>query len=380
MTTTEPLLVEGTGRHAGQAYGEGLRETVQHHHEMVVEHLRRSVPRLDARALEDTVRAHRALTADVLPTVAAEVDGVGEGADIGTSAAWVLQMRAEVERAVGATHTPECSAVAVLPARSATGHVLAAQNVDLPPRYAPVLVPLRRRLGTGTTFLTVTPAGQLAHHGLNSHGVAVLANFIHTAGWRTGVPRYLLTRVALAERSATDAVRAVSATPRAASRTLLIADPASALCLELTPTAVGNAAADDGYVAHTNHVTGELRDQDTAAAAWMRNSRSRLARLRTLVHGRTLGLTDLQEVLRDRTGVPDALCHRSQDDPAIDYATVCSSIADTAARTLWVALGDPSAGATYEPLAVEPQPAARAAGGEQSRPRTGREVDRVPPG
>lgn len=379
MRALEPVLVEGVGRHAGQAYGEQLRHHVRAHHDMVLEHLHRAVPTLDPDRLAGSVRAHRAATAAALPTVAAEVDGVGEGAGIGTTAAWVLQMRAEVERAVGAGHTPECSAVAVLPDRSATGHVLAAQNVDLPPRYAPVLVAVRRRLDEATTFLTVTPAGQLAHHGLNSHGVAVLANFVHTGGWRTGVPRYLLSRLGLAGRTCEDAVRAVTAPPRAASRALLVADPATATCLELTPTQVGHAETDDGYLAHTNHITGGLHDEDTAGAAWSRNSRARLVRLRHLVAGRRLGVTDLQEVLRDRSGVPDALCHRADDDPAVDYATVCSSVADTAARTLWVALGDPSAGTPYLPLDVEPAPRAAAssappASGDRHEREGGRRV------
>jgi isopenicillin-N N-acyltransferase-like protein len=367
VNALDPVLVEGVGAEAGRAYGEQVREQVHAHHQMVLEHLHRTVPDLDPDRLADSVRAHRAATVAALPTVAAEVDGVGEGAGIDVTAAWVLQMRAEVERAVGVGHTPECSAVAVLPEASATGHVLAAQNVDLPPRYAPVLVAVRRRLDERTTFLTITPAGQLAHHGLNSHGVAVLANFVHTAGWRTGVPRYLLSRLGLAEPTCADAVRAVTAPPRAASRTLLVADPATATCLELTPMDVGHAEPDDGYLAHTNHITGGLRDQDTAGIAWSRNSRARLARLRELVDGRRLGVAELQEVLRDRAGVPDALCHRASDDPGIDYATVCSSIADTAARTLWVALGDPSAGTSYTPVQVEPGTSSQRRGGEGAR-------------
>lgn len=359
----EPVDVHGVGREAGRAYGEAQRPLVRAHHEMVREHLGRSAPGLGRAGtglsdhLERTVRAHRAATVAALPVVAAEVDGVGEGAGIGTTAAWVLQMRAEVERALGVGHTPECSAVAVLPPHSATGHVLAAQNVDLPPRYAPVLVPLRRHLDDTTTFVTVTPAGQLAHHGLNSHGVALFATFVHAAGWRTGVPRYLLSRVGLAEAGCAAAVRAVTAPTRAASRSLLLADPSAAACLELTPTDVARAAPDDGYLAHTNHMTGSLRDADTAGAAWTRNSRARLARLRhhvdgLLARGRPVTVEDLQFVLRDRHGVPDALCHRADDDPGIDYATVCSSVADTAARRLWVALGDPSAGTPYLPLDV----------------------------
>jgi isopenicillin-N N-acyltransferase-like protein len=353
VAVPHPLLVAGTGRDAGRAYGEEVRDRVRAHHSMVVDHLRRTVRDLDAERLADAVHAHRVATRTALPVIADEVDGIGEGAGLDPVAAWTLQMRAEVERIVTAPATPECSAVAVLPARSTTGHVLAAQNVDLPPRYAEFLIPVRRRLDERTTFLTVTPAGQVAHHGLNSHGVAVLANFLHTGGWRTGVPRYLLTRVALAESSCSAAVAAVSAVERAASRALMIADPASAVCLELTPTEVGHGEGDDGFVAHTNHVTGALADQDTAGQVWLRNSRARLARLRRLVADRVLGVTDLQDILRDRTGAPDALCHRADDHPALDYATVCSSVADTAARVLWVALGDPSAGVVHRPLPVE---------------------------
>lgn len=353
MSRLEPLLVEGIGAAAGRAYGEGARHLVRAHRDMVIDHLHRSVDALDLQDVHRCIDAHRSITTAVLPEIAAEVDGVGEGAGIGTTDAWLLQMRAEVERAVGLGHAPECSAFAVLPPRSRTGHVLAAQNVDLPPRYASVLTAVRRRLCADTAFLTVTPAGQLAHHGLNTHGVAVFANFIHTRGWRAGMPRYLLSRLALAASTCDAAVQAVSSPPRAASRALLLADPHSAACLELTPTTVGHGAADLGYLAHTNHVTGDLHAEDVAGAAWLRNSHARLARLRTLLDGRELGVVEIQQVLRDRSGAPDALCHRTQDDAAIDYATVCSSIADTAARVLWVAPGDPSAGTPYTPHRVE---------------------------
>ena len=48
---------------------------------------------------------------------------------------------------------------------------------------------------------------------MNEHGVAV-ANFLHTDGWRVGVP-HLLTRIALAERTREAALAAVTRTQRA---------------------------------------------------------------------------------------------------------------------------------------------------------------------
>ena len=101
---------------------------------------------------------------------------------------------------------------------SASGATVAGQNADLPAMYRDRLVLVRRQPSDGQPHLaTLTPAGQIGYHRMNEAGVAVFANFLYSGGWRVGVPRYLLTRIALGERSRGAALEAIEQTTRAIS-------------------------------------------------------------------------------------------------------------------------------------------------------------------
>ncbi len=247
---------------------------------------------------------------------------------------------------------PECTSLAVHPPATAEPGTLAAQNVDLPPAYRRLLVCLRQPT-EGPPLMTVTPAGQLGHHGMNAAGVAVFANFLHSAGWRVGVPRYLYTRIALAEEDREAAVAAVEGSNRAAPRNLLIADSDGATNLETTPTDSERLEPSEGVLVHSNHFVSRLQEQEESPPALLRNSRRRLDRIRELLgqrHGE-IDVDAIADALRDRANVPDAICDQPFDDPGREATTVASSIADIAARRLWVALGAPC-DAPYRPYEV----------------------------
>lgn len=345
MTTTgdatlTTLDIDGEGEAAGAAYGEACRALIADHRELVVERL---VGGHDL-ALDDlrtTALRYREATVAAHPDLAAEVDGVARGAGLPVAESWMLQLRAELTPGEGEL-TPECTSLALTGSASGSAGTLAAQNLDLPPAYQPLLVLLRRWLPGDRIVLTLTPAGQIGQHGINDAGVAVLANFLRCAGWQVGVPRYLLSRIALAQRTREAALRAVERTRRASPRNLLIADRDGATSLETVPSATARVEPDaTGRLLHTNHFLSELRGAETASPTWLRNSRRRLWRLGVLLGGeRPVSVGDLRRILADRDGAPDAICHQPGDADE-DYATVASTIADTAARRLWIAIGPP---------------------------------------
>ncbi|NBF00521.1 C45 family autoproteolytic acyltransferase/hydolase, partial [Nonomuraea sp. K271] len=226
------------------------------------------------------------------------------------------------------------------------GGPIAAQNADLPAEVGPLFVVLRRRPAAGPALITVTPAGQLGHHGMNDAGVAVFGNFLRTDQWGVGVPRYLLTRLALGERDRFRAAEAVTAVPRSGPRNLLIADEGGALDLETIPGGVGVLEPSAGVLTHTNHFLGELATHENAPQSWMRNSRARQARLEALLAaaGPHAGPAELAAVLADRHGAPDALCHHLADAPELNVATVVSTVAEIRARRLHVCAGPPDRG------------------------------------
>ncbi len=308
---------------------------------------------LDADAVYSRALPYRAATAAEHPDLAEEVDGVAEGADLPPAAGWVLQLRAELMRPEERAAADECTSFAVVGAATRDGGTLAGQNADLPALYRDLLVLLRRDPPGRPKLATLTPAGQIGYHGMNEAGVAVFANFLHSNGWRVGVPRYLLTRIVLAERDRESAVRAVERTHRASPRNVLIADEDGAVDLETTTTTSARIEPDAGVLAHSNHYVAPcLADREETTARSLENSQRRLGRMRELLdHSRGAhDVPGIAAILRDRDGVPDALCRASGewDDGVI---TIASTIAEVRARRLWVAIGPPHATA-YHPYEV----------------------------
>jgi isopenicillin-N N-acyltransferase-like protein len=341
--------VPGSGFAAGALYGEACCDLIREHLEYALGRLDRGRG-MGAEAAFRRAAAYRALTAAEQPDLAAEIDGVAHGANLAcTEAAWALQLRAELQRPEENATEHECTSFAVVGDATVDGETIAGQNADLPSFYSRLLVLMQRTIPGQGRLTTLTPAGQIGYHGMNEHGVAVFANFLHTDGWRVGVPRYLLTRIALAERTREAAVAAVARTLRASPRNLLIADPSGATDLETTPTEVARIEPVEGVLAHSNHyVAPALERAERAEPKGIANSRQRLAQMTALLRERrgTLDIPGIAEVLRDRQCAPDALS-RAPGEWADDVITIASTIAEVAARRLWIAIGPPHQAAYY---------------------------------
>jgi isopenicillin-N N-acyltransferase-like protein len=188
--------------------------------------------------------------------------------------------------------------------------------------------------------LLYTTAGLLGHNGINEAGVGVCANFIDDpAGWGEGLPRYLLSRLALREESAEAARVAALAPPRAASRNLLIADDRGTL---LDVEALRERAAVihgvDGLLVHANHLEAP-EFQGYAQPA--ENSLRRRERLEELLREAKPPVTvaDIQGFYRDHTHAPHSLC--AHPFPGRDLETVASVIGDLTTREMHATRGAP---------------------------------------
>lgn len=341
------IEVPGIGLEAGRVYGAACRPLIE-------QHLREALARLEARGVTREEAFRRALpyreaTRAALPDLAAEVDGVAEGAGLPLAAAWVLQLRAELARPEERVGEHECTSFGVFGAATTDGSVYAGQNADLPELYSSLLVLVRRDPPGGPRVMTLTPAGQIGYHGMNDAGVSVFANFLHSDGWRVGVPRYLYTRVALAERTRADALAAVERLERASPRNLMVADDTGVTDLETTTTSSERIEAEDGLVAHSNHyLAPSLVEREESKGRGLENSRRRLARMQSLLrkHHGALDPNTIATVLRDRDAAPDALCRASGewDD---DVMTIASTFAETRARRLWITISPPNLSAYH---------------------------------
>jgi isopenicillin-N N-acyltransferase-like protein len=341
---------QGTWGDMGAQVGQMLAPLIERHVEAWLDHVHRETGATRAEALAAAASFAAPIQAHA-PFLWEELLGMSRGSGVPMDRLLLLQARAEVMRAQrnrGAPPALECTTFAVGAHRTAGGTVLYGQNVDLVPFLAGYGVVVRQHPKDGPAALLYTTAGLLGHNGLNEAGVGICANFIDDpSGWGEGLPRYLLSRLALRQDTAERALAAALTPPRAASRNLLIADAGGVF---LDAEALRQEAAvirgADGLLVHANHLEAPaFAGYETAPE----NSCLRRRRLQELLEGAAAPLTvaDLQGFYRDHANAPHSLC--AHPFPGRNVQTVASLIGDLTARELHLAKGSPcrSAYATY---------------------------------
>lgn len=296
-----------------------------------------------AMQLLDIVRA-------ATPELVEEIRGIAEGARMTVAEAAVINTRYELlflDRRGGAIHPRgECTLMGIDPSRTADGHPLIAQNVDLDATSARYWIMLCVRPPGGPRILTATLAGMLAQEGINSAGLALCGSMIRCPGWRTGYPsRKFLRRRVLEQRSVADAVDAIRTAPRrASSHNLMLADAHGDLVdVETTVDDVRLVRASRGLLAHANHYVSP--DSDAANACigdYLDNSKERCDRMAELLAGVDEPFTPgiAMRLLRDHAGRERAICRHAEHDEVGAHTNV-AVVAQPARRRLHVAFGPP---------------------------------------
>lgn len=333
---------QGSWGEIGLTVGSMLAPLIARHVEAWTRHV---IEETGARrgAVLETAAAFRAPIEAHAPFLWEELDGMARGSGVSAGELLLLQARAEVLRALGDRPAPaalECTTFAVGGRRTESGGVLFGQNVDLVPFLEEFGVIVRQSPRGVPAALLYTSAGLLGHNGLNEAGVGICANFVNDpSGWGEGLPRYLLSRLALREERAETALAAALAPPRAASRNLLLADEGGnfidAECLRETAGIIRGA---DDMLVHANHLESPaLRALETPSE----NSQHRRRRLQELIEGARAPLTVAQArtFYRDHANAPHSLCAHPFEGRNIQ--TVVSVIGDLAARELHAAKGSP---------------------------------------
>jgi isopenicillin-N N-acyltransferase-like protein len=351
----------GSHREIGRQFGEAAAPLIRLHLDKALGRLEAhsTLTRADALA---AAMLYRPYVRQYAPSLDEEVVGVAEGAGLALEEAYLLQLRAEAAQEPTAGPAPllttsddagdECTSVAILPEAAGMagpdgqgGAALIAHNADLPSFYREVGVVLEIVPDDAPSVLMLTPAGQVSYIGMNDRGLAVVANYLTCDGWRIGFPRYLLSRVALAQQTVDDAIAAIRAIPRASSRNLLLLDAqGTAADLELTPTRDARLEPRDGILAHANHYTAPSLLDEERTGDYIHNSSTRMHRIRELAEERrgTIDVASAQDLLRDRACYPDTLCREPADSPNRDVMTFASLVAVPARGELWVAMGPPN--------------------------------------
>jgi isopenicillin-N N-acyltransferase like protein len=349
MTTPEVLpfaSVRGTWSAMGEQVGQIFAPLIGRHLDAWLGHVVRETG-ASRDAVVATAQPYARHIQAHAPFLWEELGGMARGSGIPLAELLVLQARAEVLRAKRPAAPPpnleppaECTTFALGGRRAEGGGVFFGQNVDLVPFLEEFGVIVRQQPREAPATLMYMTAGLLGHNGLNEAGVGVCANFVDDpGGWGDGLPRYLLSRLALREESAEAALAAAMRPPRAASRNLLVADArGNFVDAELLRGQAGLLRGADGLLVHANHLEApEFQGYETPTE----NSLRRRERLEALLTGAASPLTvaDLQRFYRDHANAPHSLC--AHPVPGRNVQTVVSVIGDLGRLELHAAKGAP---------------------------------------
>jgi isopenicillin-N N-acyltransferase-like protein len=342
---------QGTHRQIGQQHGEALAPLVRLHRDYAVERLHALAHIPSREALEEAVLSYRTFVIRHAAFFDEEILGIAEAAGISLAEAYLLQLRAELYQDF--TASAECTTFMVASELTTDRTALIGQNADLPAFYSEIGIVAEIVPDDAPACLMLTPAGQVSYIGINKLGLGVFANFLTCDGWRSGFPRYLLSRFALTKECVDEAITAVRSLHRASSRNLIMLDMAGqAAIMETTASRDTILRPENGLLVHSNHYIGEeLLAEERLSGELLENSHVRLERMRSLLeeHRNRLNTEVMQDLLRDRKTYPHTLCVIPGDTSYLptaashsDIITFASVIAEPSKGQLHVAIGPPN--------------------------------------
>lgn len=254
--------VSGAPRERGRQYGEQAKVRIDRGIEHYAAQLETAkLAWRDIRAIVDT---YEPTIAAFEPAYIDEMKGIAEGAGVEYAAVVLLNARTEVlkladrrRKGQPAQIDPDgCTGIAVMPAATAQGRVIHAQNWDWKAECAETAVVLRVRRDDGPDLLTFTEAGGMARSGMNAAGISITANYLESdRDYRqVGVPLALLRRKALEQEQLALAMRIVYATPKSASNNVMVSHALGiAIDFECAPDETFQVHPERGVIVHANH-------------------------------------------------------------------------------------------------------------------------------
>lgn len=364
------LEVSGTTRAQGLAHGEELRDRVRCNVDLYFERFL-----TEGRVSRDTVVRHARAWGEAIrqrvPGYHEGMRGIAEGAGVAPDDIVAVNVRYEIlyylfgvnaiadeaartaaggER-LGHPEPDGCTAFAVLPDRSANGHLFLGQNWDWIPACQGAVV--RTREDSGLSTLAFTEAGIFGGKiGLNSEGLGLCINGMTTTedDWSSlRTPMHVRTWGILRSRSLDAAAAVVTDEPRACAGNLLLAQaPDRALDLEAAPGVIARFACGSGCFVHTNHFT----DPDALGVVEPPSERrphsyNRLNRMQALLASKPkVAGSDIKVWVTDHEDHPFGICRHEdwEEPPSEHYVTVTSVLMDLNDRTMTLTDGQPCRG------------------------------------
>ena len=142
-----------------------------------------------------------------------------------------------------------CTAVAITRSNSRA----AGQNMDLPDWTNGLQTVLRVKDKSGLGVIAATYPGSLATMGMNSNGVIVVVNALDLATNMTGMPVDFVTRGALHQPTAADAIAYIREIPHAVGQNYTVLDSKDLFMVEAAADNVIDVPTHPEVSGHTNH-------------------------------------------------------------------------------------------------------------------------------
>lgn len=246
----------------GREYGRAARTEIQQAIGRYLAHFR-------ALGLSESVLADAGVAAvdslrDWRPAAARELVATAGTAEVSVAELALLAARTEV-LALTNSAPDECSAMAAAPP---SGPAWSMQTWDWIPTLAPTGL-LVEFPGAVRTVRTFTEPGMPAKIGVNTDGLGLQFNILHhtsdgksPTGGHVGVGVHSIARAVLDDATTlSEAYAVATSAPVSASSVFTVVasgpDGAEVGCLEITPAGVELLPAEDGFIAHTNHLLAE---------------------------------------------------------------------------------------------------------------------------
>ncbi|MCR4577885.1 MAG: C45 family peptidase [Clostridiales bacterium] len=281
-----------------------------------------------------------------------EMRGIADGAGLTFEDILAINLRSEIlyTGLVNAfkQEADECTALAILPPRTARGQVIAGQSWDFTLRQKDASAIVRYRQGNGRSdMLVFLEAGMLGGKGVNRDGICLTLNALTTSNTAVGLPLHARMRLALEKKYLSDAyVAAVSGKIPVSVCLTITSRDGLALCLELDPAGADVLQPENGFIAHTNHFVG-IKHAPTHANAGLGSTYMRYQRIRQqLSQNSDIRLEQAESFMRDHKGYPTSICaHPHPDTPEEELpragGTICAFLTELTTGRTRFCMGNP---------------------------------------
>ncbi|MBP1466766.1 peptidase C45 [Candidatus Chloroploca sp. M-50] len=347
---TLPLVrLAGTPYEQGFVHGETLYEQIENNLGVYFARFERELKLTRVETLRRADQYAEEI-AEQCPAYHEGMRGIADGSGVSLAAIAALNVRYELfyDEFAEKPMPDGCTAFALLPEATSTGHLLIGENWDWIAGVRGAIIHTEETDGLRT--LAFTEAGIFGGKiGMNSAGLGLLINGLTSRDddWsRLRRPFHARCYEILRSRTLEEAVRVVLEEDRSCSANFVLAQtPDQVLDLETSPDRAGQLQCQAGCLVHSNHFV-----NPTALGIVERNvetnphSQRRHARLERLLQAqRPVSLADVQAALRDHEGYPYSVCfHIDPNEPPEEfYESVTSLVMDLQAGTLYATDGPP---------------------------------------